>query len=74
MKCCYTGGPGAGKASLCYQFRAHYGISYLSVGSLLRLEAAEPTVRGSEVAKYVHQLPCKKVPVVSEAEMQNVTL
>ena len=60
------GGPGAGKASLCYQFRAHYGISYLSVGSLLRHEASEPTVRGHEMAKYVHQLPCQKVPLVSD--------
>ncbi|OQV24910.1 putative Adenylate kinase isoenzyme 1 [Hypsibius exemplaris] len=56
------GGPGAGKASLCYQFRSHYGISYLSIGTLLRQEANEPTVRGRAIAAYINEMPAKKVP------------
>ncbi|XP_055327682.1 adenylate kinase isoenzyme 1-like isoform X2 [Paramacrobiotus metropolitanus] len=57
------GGPGAGKASMCFKFRIHYGVSYFSMGQLLREEAREPTKRGREIAKYVHSQPTQKVPL-----------
>lgn len=48
-----NGPPGCGKGTQCSLLAQKYGIRKISVGDLLRKEAASGTERGNEIGKYI---------------------
>jgi len=56
------GGPGSGKGTQCSRLAREFNLSHLSVGDLLRTEAAKGTDLGKEIDEYMKE--GKIVPIV----------
>ncbi|XP_055341820.1 adenylate kinase isoenzyme 1-like isoform X4 [Paramacrobiotus metropolitanus] len=70
----FRGKQGSGKATVCHRLAAQHGISYVTIGQLLRDEASTNTVRGRALAQYVYAVPSKPVPKALMLELLKETI